>query len=275
MVKVIEIEYAKPGTYSNLEMIAVAGAHALEDRKTVFVGTGLPIISSTLAQLTHAPNLIPIFEAGSIGPILDAGLPLSVGDSRASNRPCLLGGLCTAFELAQRGAVDYGFIGGAQIDMYGNVNSTMLGRFPEDYRHPKVRFPGSGGAGAMACCCEKTIVIMVHERRRFVERLDYLTSPGYFDGSNDARWNAGWPGSGPVIVITNLALLDFDEKTRRMRLKSIHPGVTIDQVIEATGFELIIPDDIQETEPPTTEELELLREKIDPEGYFLKKQVKE
>ncbi len=206
---------------------------------------------------------------------MEAGLPLSVGDSRASNRPCLLGGLCTAFELAQRGAVDYGFIGGAQIDKYGNVNSTMLGNFPNDYQHPKVRFSGSGGAGAMACCCEKTIIIMVHERGRFVEKLDYLTSPGYLDGSRDAREKAGWPGSGPVLVMTNLALLDFDEKTRRMRLKSVHLGVTVDQVVDATGFELVLPKKVGETEPPTIEELRLLREKIDPHGYFLKKTLKE
>ena len=180
--------------YNPYEMIAYTGSKVLEDNTIVFVGTGLPIISALHAQMTHAPNLQMIYEAGSLAPILELGLPLSVGDTRVANRACFLKGMCQAFELTQRGVADYAFIGGAQIDKYGNVNSTIIG---EEYTKPKVRFPGSGGAGAMAASCEKTIVIMPLEKRRFVEQVDFITSIGFGDGSPDYRKRAGVVGSGP------------------------------------------------------------------------------
>lgn len=258
--------------YNPYEMIAFTGSRVLEDNTIVFVGTGLPIISALHAQLTHAPNLLMIFEAGSLAPILELGLPLSVGDTRAANRACFLKGMCAAFELTQRGIADYAFIGGAQIDKYGNVNSTMMG---DDYLRPKVRFPGSGGAGAMAANCEKTIVIVPLEKRRFVERVDFVTSIGFGDGSPDYRRKAGVVGSGPYRVITHMALFGYDEQTRRMKLLEVAPGVSPEEIQERVGFELLIPEEIKTMKEPTAEDLRLLREVIDPEGYFLRRKIEE
>lgn len=257
------------------EMIVVAGSRTLTDNKVVFAGTGLPMVAITLAQLTHGPGIVPVFEAGAVGPTLSRGLPLSVGDSRTTFKANYLLGLNSAFELTQRGFCDIGFIGGAEIDPYGNLNSTMMGEFPEGYQKPKVRLPGSGGASDMACSCEQTIIIMVHERRRFNEKLSYITSPGYLDGSPNARWRAGLVGQGPYRVITTKAILGFDDETKRMKLIATLPGETVKSVQDATGFELIIPDDVYEFEPPTVEEIRLIREVIDPKGYFVKKKIKE
>jgi glutaconate CoA-transferase subunit B len=257
--------------YTPMEMIAYTGSRVLEDESIVFVGTGLPIIAAMHAQYTHAPNLLMIYEAGSLAPLLEMGMPLSVGDTRAARKATYLKGLCGVFELTQRGYSDYAFIGGAQIDMYGNICSTIQG---EDYRKPQVRFPGSGGAGAMAANCEKTIAIMALEKRRFVEKVDFVTSIGFGDGSPDYRDKAGVMGSGPYRVITNQALFGFDEETRRMKLLEVKPGVTPQEVQDLVGFELIIPSDVKEMKEPTEDDLKLLRETIDAEGYFLKRQIK-
>ena len=256
--------------YNPYEMISYTGSRILEDERVVFVGTGLPMIAAMHAQLTHAPNLLTIFEAGSFAPILELGLPLSVGDTRASTKACYLKGLCSAFELAQRGYVDYAFIGGAQIDMYGNVNSTLSGDL---YSKPVVRFPGSGGAGAMAANCEKVIIIMTLEKRRFVKKLDFLTSIGYGNGSSDYREKAGVLGSGPYRVITDQAVFGFDKKSRRMELLEVASGLKPVDIQDKVGFELIIPKEVKTMDEPTEEDLKLLREVIDPEGYFLKRRV--
>lgn len=259
--------------FSPQEMIVVAGARILQNNKVVFAGTGLPMVAVTLAQLTHGPGIIPVFESGSVGPRLTRGLPLSVGDSRTTSKAMYLQGLNAAFELAQRGFCDYGFIGGAEIDIYGNLNSTMVGTFPEDYQKPPVRLPGSGGAGDMAGSCQETIIIMVHQKRRFKEKLSYVTSPGYLDGGEGARQKAGLVGKGPSRVITTRALLGFDEDTRRMKLLATMPGETVESVQENTGFELLIDDNVYQYEPPTLEEIRLVRHEIDPDGYFIKKKA--
>ncbi|GLI33387.1 CoA-transferase subunit beta [Desulforhabdus amnigena] len=256
--------------YSDMEMIAYTGSRVLEDEKIVFVGTGLPIIAAMHAQLTHAPNLYMIYEAGSLAPVLDMGMPLSVGDTRAARKAMFLKGLCSAFELTQRGFSDYAFIGGAQIDMYGNICSTMEGA---NYDKPTIRFPGSGGAGAMAANCEKTIAIMALEKRRFVNKVDFLTSIGFGDGSPDYREKAGVMGSGPYRVITNQALFGFDEKTRRMMLLEVKPGLTPKDIQEKVSFELVIPPVVKEMVEPSDHDLSLLRDVIDKDGYFLKKKV--
>lgn len=258
--------------YTPFEMIAYTGSRVLEDEKIVFVGTGLPIIAAMHAQLTHAPNLYMIYEAGSLAPILEMGMPLSVGDTRAARKACYLKGLCAVFELTQRGYADYAFIGGAQIDMYGNIGSTIEGN---NYSKPRVRFPGSGGAGAMAANCEKTIAIMALEKRRFVEKVDFITSIGFGDGSPDYREKAGVMGSGPYRVITNQALFGFDEETRRMKLLEVKPGVTPEEIQDLVSFELIIPPDVKEMAEPGEEDLHLLRNVIDAEGYFLKRVIKQ
>lgn len=257
--------------YGAFEMIAFTGSRQLEDNKIVFVGTGLPIIAAMHAQLTHAPNLSMIYEAGSLAPILEMGMPLSVGDTRASRKACYLKGLCAAFELAQRGFADYAFIGGAQIDMYGNIGSTIEGSY---YHKPDVRFPGSGGAGAMAANCGKIIAIMALEKNRFRKNVDFITSIGFGDGSPDYRRQAGVLGHGPYRVITQQALFGFDEESRRMKLLEVKRGVTPQQIQDIIDFELIIPPDVKEMAEPTEKDLHILRDIIDREGFFLKRTIK-
>lgn len=168
-------------------------------------------------------------------------------------------------EFAQLGFVDYGFLGGAQIDPYGNLNSTVIG----DHDKPKVRLPGSGGANDVGSCCWKTIILMQHGVRRFVEKVDFVTTPGYLAGPG-AREAAGLPkDTGPYRVVTNLATLDFDEESKRMRLIALNPGVTKEKVIEETGFDLLVADDLAENAPPNAEELDLLRNDIDKERFYI------
>jgi glutaconate CoA-transferase subunit B len=257
--------------YNPYEMIAFTGSWMLEDKKVVFVGTGLPIIAAMHAQLTHAPNLLMVYETGSLAPILEMGLPLSVGDTRVCVKTCYLKGMCTAFEMAQRGYADYGFLGGAQVDMYGNLNSTQLG---DNYSKPDIRLLGSGGAGSIAANCEHLIIIMPLEKRRFVEKVDFLTSVGYGDGSPDYRRKAGATGSGPYRVITDQAVFGFDNQTRRMMLIEVAPGSNIKDIEDKVGFELLIADDVHTMKEPQDDDLRLLREVIDPEGYFLKREIK-
>jgi len=256
--------------YTPLEMISYTGSRILEDNKIVFVGTGLPMIAAMHAQLTHAPGLGMIFEAGALSPVLDIGMPLSVGDTRACRKACYLKGLCAVFELTQRGFADYAFIGGAQIDMYGNVNSTFEGG---SYIKPRTRFPGSGGAGAMAANCEKSIIIMALEKRRFVKKLDFLTSIGFGDGSSDYREKAGVMGSGPYRVITHEALFGFGEKNKGMTLLEVAPGKIPEKIQEKVSCALQVSTDLREMKTPTKEDLRLLREVCDPEGYFLSRKV--
>jgi len=256
--------------YTPYEMIAYTGSRLLEDKKTVFVGTGLPMIATLHAQRTLAPNIILLFEAGSLAPILELGLPISVGDTRAGIKSCIIKGLCMAFELSQRGFIDYGFIGGAEIDHYGNVNATMIG---EDYSHPIVRFPGSGGAGHMAVNCDRVIITMPLERRRFRKKIHFVTNIGYGDGSLSYRRHAGVLGSGPWMVVTDRAVFGFDEATKKMTLLEVAPGYTVNDVLERMEFKPMIPNEGVKTMPePTAEDIKILRE-IDLEGLFLKRKI--
>ena len=239
--------------------MACAAARVLEDGKSVFVGTGLPIIASMLAQKLHAPNLLIMFEAGGVGPQIPT-IPISVGDSRTFHRGVMAASMDYVMCCAQLGHLDYGFLGAAQIDPYGNLNTTVIG----PYDRPKVRLPGSGGADDLGSLCWRNIVLMRQDTRKFVERLDFLTTPGYLTGPG-ARERAGLPsGTGPYRVITQLGVMGFDDATKRMKLLSVHPGVTVEDVKANTGFELIMPPNITTTEPPSGEELRLLREVIDP-----------
>lgn len=251
--------------YSPVEMMAVAASRVLEDNSSVYVGTGLPLVACILAKKTHAPNLLMLFEGGAMGGEIIT-LPLSVGDSRTSYKALKCGTILDVGSAAQLGYADYGFVGGAQIDSYGNINSTCIG----SHDKPKVNLPGSGGGNDIASLCWKTVIVARHEKKRFVNKLDFLTSPGYLDGPN-ARERSGLPaGTGPYRVVTDLAILGFDDNTKRMKLISIHPGVTVDQVKENTGFELVIPEEVPKTEPPTENELRLLREEIDPSGIYIR-----
>jgi len=192
-------------------------------------------------------------------------LPTAVGGARTWHQGISALGICDTMETAQRGFIDYGFIGGAQIDPYGNLNSVTIG----EHDHPKARLPGSGGGNDVGSHCWQTVAIMQHDTRRFVTKMDFLTTPGYLTGPG-AREEAGLPkGTGPAYVVTTLALMDFDPESKRMRLKATHPGVSVEDVVAATGFELIIPEMVESIEPPSAEELRLLREEIDPEKLYI------
>ena len=251
--------------YTPTELLAYVAAGLLEDGKSVFVGTGLPMIATMLAQRTHAPNLLVIFEAGGIGPQMPV-LPISVGDSRTFYRAVAASSMHDVMSASQSGYLDYGFLGAAQIDRYGNLNTTIIG----EWERPKVRLPGSGGANDVGSLCWRTIIVMRQDKRRFVEQLDFLTTPGYLDGPS-ARERAGLPaGTGPYRVITQLGLYGFDEQSRRMTLLATHPGITVDDIRANSGFELIIPDEVGTTEPPSPEVRGILRE-IDPTGMVIGK----
>jgi glutaconate CoA-transferase subunit B len=248
-----------------MELMICCAARLLEDGRTVAVGTGVPCAAAMLAQRTHAPSLVILFEAGGVAPQLPT-MPISVGDSRTFYRGLMATSMADVMETAQRGMIDYTFLGGAQIDARGNLNSTMIGT---DYARPKVRLPGSGGACDLASLCWRILVVTPHDRRRFVEKLDFLTTPGYLTGAG-AREAAGLaPGGGPYRVITNLAILGYADATRRMEVLSLHPGVTLDQIRAATGFELGVREPLAVTEPPTAHELQILREEVDPYRYVL------
>lgn len=255
------------GKYNLREFLAFTGASVLEDGKSVFVGTGLPIIASMLAQRTHAPNLLIVFEGGGLGPQVPE-LPVSVGESRTYFRAIAASSMHDVMSLSQAGYVDFGFLGAAQMDMYGNINTTVIG----DYYHPKVRLPGSGGANDVASFSHRLITIIANQTKRtFVSRVDFLTTPGYLEGPG-ARERAGLPeGSGPYRVITALGIYCFDEETKRLRLSSLHPGVTIEEIRENSGFEIIIPDEVETSPEPTEEDLRILREVIDPAGIVVGK----
>ena len=249
--------------YSLMELMTVSAAMEIKDREVIFVGTGLPMLAAMLAQKTHAPDCVIVFEAGAIDCRLSQ-LPMSVGDSRAARRASTLTGLFDVFStVLQRGYIDVGFLSGAQVDAYGNLNSTCIG----DYHSPKVRFPGSGGACDIACLSRRTIVVAMHEKRRFPERCDYITSPGWIDGDG-GRIRAGMTEGGPEVVISDLGVMRFDDQSRRMYLYSLHPGVTREQVRENTGFDIDVSRAV-ETAPPSIEYLRILRDEVDPEGIFL------
>jgi glutaconate CoA-transferase subunit B len=240
-------------------------ARQLEDGKTVAVGTGVPCAAAMLAQRSHAPNLVILFEAGGVAPQLPT-MPISVGDSRTFYRAGMATSMADIMETCQRGMIDYTFLGGAQIDAYGNLNSTMIGK---DYERPKVRFPGSGGANDLASLCWRILVVTNHDKRRFVEKLDFLTTPGYLSGDG-AREAVGLPrGTGPYRVITDLAVMGYHPLTRRMEVLSLQPGVTLEQVRANTGFELGAHEPLQTTEPPTATEQHILRDEVDPHRYLL------
>jgi glutaconate CoA-transferase subunit B len=250
--------------YNAMELMICCAARLLEDGKTVAVGTGVPCAAAMLAQRTRAPNLVVCFEAGGVAPRLPT-MPISVGDSRTFYRAAMATSMADVMETCQRGMIDYTFLGGAQIDAYGNLNSTVIG----DYERPKVRLPGSGGANDLASFCWRTLTVTNHDPRRFVEKLDFLTTPGYLTGPG-AREAVGLPpGTGPYRVITDLAVLGYHETTKRMQVLSVHPGVTLDRVRSATGFELGAHEALTTTEPPTEEELHILRTEVDPYRYVI------
>ena len=250
--------------YSPNELLICIAARLFENGRTCFIGTGIPMLAASLAQRLYAPDLIAVFEFGGTGALME-DLPMAVGEARTFHKALAASGICDIMETAQRGFIDYGFLGGAQIDPYGNLNSTVIG----DYYRPKVRLPGSGGGNDVGSLCWQTIALMRHDRRRFVPKVDFVTTPGYLTGPG-AREAAGLPANtGPLAVISTLATIGFDPATCRMRLDALHPGVRVEHVVENTGFELLMADEIRQNPPPTAEELRLLREEIDPSKLYI------
>lgn len=251
--------------YTLTELMAVTAAREIKDGEVVFAGTGLPMLGAMLAQRTHAPNACIVFEAGTIASQL-AHLPMSVGDPRALRGAATAAGLVEVFtHVLQAGRVDVGFLSGAQIDRFGNINSTSIGA---DYRHPKVRFPGSGGSCDIACLAKRTVIIALHEKRRFPEEVDYVTSPGWLQGGNSRR-QTGLIRGGPSVIVTTKGVMRFRPNTKTTYLANYHPGLTAQAVANETGFPLDISD-ATETPAPTADELQILREVVDPERVFLK-----
>jgi glutaconate CoA-transferase subunit B len=247
-------------------MMAIACSRRIHDDDIVFCGTGLPLLGAMTAKKTHAPNCVVFFETGALDPEL-LEIPLSVSDSRVMHGASHNGGLADAFAFMQNpfsGPKVLGLLSGAQIDMYGNLNSTVIG----DSNSPTTRLPGSGGACDVASLVGRTMVFMKHERRRFVEHLDYLTSPGWLQG-NTSRQKTGLIRGGPVAVVTTLGILEFDVTTKRMYLSTYYENVSIEEIVKNTGFKLDVTRAKQEPSP-TPEELDVLRIDVDPLGLILK-----
>ena len=244
--------------YTPTELMACSASEILEDKTSVLVGTGLPIIAGLLAQRSHAPNLLIVFEAGAIGAQVPV-LPISVGDSRTENRAVIASSMHEVMSMSQAGYVDYGFLGAAQIDMYGNINTTVIG----DYDHPKVRLPGSGGANDVGSFSHRTIILMRQDKKRFVEKVDFITTPGYLTGPG-AREKAGLPANtGPYRVVTQLGIYTFDDESKKMKLLVLSPGTSIEDVQNDSSFEILIAKDVKTIPEPSEEQLKILHE-IDP-----------
>jgi len=247
------------------ELLAVMGSRGLKDNTTVFAGVGAPMLASGLAQRMHAPLLTMVIEGGIVGPRWKPGsLPISTNEMRAAFRAQMLPGITDAFLLAQRGFLDVGFIGGAQIDRYGNLNTTAIGG---SYERPKVRLPGSGGANDIISLCREVIILTVHEKRRFSDTVDFITSPGWLAG-RDTRRRSGLLFGGVARVVTTLGVFGFEAESRRMRLEALHTGVSVEEVKANTGFEVLVSDALTTTKPPSDEELGILR-MLDPARQFL------
>ncbi len=252
-------------TYSSAELMIVNAARLLRDGDVVFVGVGQPNLACNLAKRTHAPNLTMIYEAGVIG-AEPARLPLSIGD------PTLVSGALSVVSMydifanyLQRGNVDVGFLGGAQIDRFGNINATLVG---SDYAHPKVRLPGSGGAQEIAAWANRCYIMTPHQKRRFPEKVDFLTSAGYLNGEG-GREKAGLRGKGPLGVVTDLGFLEPDT-SGELILTALHPGKTVEMARENTGWPLKVAETLSLTRPVSARELQILRQELDPAGLYLK-----
>jgi glutaconate CoA-transferase subunit B len=252
----------EPARHTASELLAILASRQLKEGQVVFAGIGVPLLAATLAQRLRCPGLTILFEGGVIGAFVEPGkLPPSTNDQRCTKRANMVLGSAEVLLLLQRGYVDVGFMGGAQIDQYGNLNSSFIG----DPEHPKTRLPGTGGGNDISSLTNM-IVAMKHERRRFVEKVDFITSPGFIRGGK-TRAESGLPQGGMFRVVTELAVFSFDDKSKRMKVLALNPGVTREQVQENTGFELMFDERMDVTEPPTDHELTALRT-LDPERLF-------
>ncbi len=250
--------------YSSAELMIIHAARLLRDGDVVFVGVGQPNLACNLAKRTHAPNLMMIYEAGVIG-AEPARLPLSIGD------PTLVSGALSVVSMydifsnyLQRGNVDVGFMGGAQIDKYGNINATVIG----SYEQPKVRLPGSGGSQEIAAWANRCYIMTPHQKRRFPEKVDFMTSAGFLDG-RAAREASGVRGAGMLAVVTDIGMLEPDENGELI-LTALHEGKTVEDAKANTGWDLKTAPQVRTTEAVTEKELQILRTELDPKGIYLK-----
>ena len=249
--------------YSASEMLSVMSGRLLTDGQTVFAGVGIPLLAATLAQRIHGPGITILFEGGTLGPFVVPGeLPASTNEQRCTRRANMLLSITDVLLLLQRGYVDVGFMGGAQIDRYGNLNSSFIGS-PEN---PSVRLPGTGGGNDISSLTQM-IVAIKHEKRRFVEKVDFITSPGFLNG-NSTRHDTGLISGGMYRVVTDLAIMGFDEKTKSMKVQALHPGVTAEEVRDNTGFDILIDENVGVTKAPSDEELSVLRH-LDPDRVYI------
>ena len=246
------------------EMMIIAASRLLPKDAAVYVGTGMPLLASVLAQNTHAPDLQLVFEGGGVGGKPTGRLPIQVSESLTYENGVIVGSMDYVMSLAQAGWIEYGFLGGAQIDQYGNLNTTIIG----DWEQPKLRLPGSGGGADIASLCEKNIILMRQDRRKFVEKLDFLTSPGYLTGPGE-RERVGLPlNTGPYRVITQIGVYGFDQETKKMTLLQLFEGNTVEDVQEQSSFTIEISDNWSYVKPPTEEEIKTLHA-LDPDGIVL------
>jgi glutaconate CoA-transferase, subunit B len=242
-------------TATSGEVQTVVAARRLEHTQSVFIGVGRPSTAALLARMVHNPQLVLVYESGTIG-AKPFHIPLSIGDGELAETADAVVSVPEMFNYwIGPGRVEVAFLGAAQVDRFGNLNSTVIG----DYEHPRTRLPGAGGAPEIAACCREVVVIAPHTARTFVDHLDFRTTVGYGDDPDDRR-RLGFPGRGPTAVVTDLGVLEPDAETRELGLTQIHPGVEVDQVREATGWALHVADDLKRTPPPTDEELSALRE---------------
>ncbi len=249
--------------YTQKEMMTISAARFIRDKDIVFAGTGVSMLAATAAKRIYAPKAVIFFETGGIDPTLDE-IPMAVADPRVMSGTCINSGLIDAFSIVgHRKLNTIAFLGAAQIDRYGNLNTTAIG----DYNRPATRFSGSGGACDVASLASGVITFMQHEKRRFVEKLDYVTSIGWYEGG-DSRQKLGFHRGGTMAVVTNLGVLKFDDKTKEMYLSEYYPGVTTKDILDNTGFSMDISRAF-ESKPPTGDELRILREEVDPQRLIL------
>jgi glutaconate CoA-transferase subunit B len=248
--------------YTLSQLMVAAAAREIADGEVVFVGMRLPLLGFLLAKSTHAPDAVGVYELGIVRDKLAPESILTMGDLPNLYRAQWLADTADAMGLLQQGGVDVSFIGGAQVDRFGNLNTSYIG----GVENIKTRLPGSGGACDLACLAQRHIIVMSHQKRRFVPQVDYITSPGFGKGG-EWRRQVGLPRGGPATVITTLGILRFEKSTREMILTSVHPGVTAEMVQENTGWPLQVAADLDQTPAPTGEELEMLS-RFDPQGYW-------
>lgn len=250
--------------FSSSEIMVTRASKELKNREVIFVGIGLPNLACNLARRLQAPELTLIYESGAVGAV-PTRLPISIGD------PCLVTdsiSVCSMVEVfyyyLQGGLIDVGFLGGAQVDRFGNINSTVIG----EYKHPKVRLPGSGGACEISIHAKKIIIILKQNKKTFPERIDFVTSPGFINSKNP-RKKHGIPGKGPILVITNLGVYSFTSDTHEMILTEMHPGVSLEIIRENLSWDIKVSDSIKTTDSPTIRELKIIREDLDPDKIYL------